>query len=261
MIFETIVVERNLNVAIISLNRPHVKNALNRKMVEELLTALDQLDQDDEIRVIVITGKGSSFCSGRDLEEAREMAKIGLVERRFAYHRMAELMAKISKVSKPIIAAVQGYALAGGCGLAASCDIVVASEDAMFGVPEVKVGLAPGTVTPPLFRSIGCKRATEMLLTGETLDAQEGDRIGLVNKVVPKDKLIESAIELAQKIVASSPIAIKIWKQAVSAQYDMDYARLLDHFSEIVTIGSFTRDASEGLAAFFEKRKPDWKDH
>jgi enoyl-CoA hydratase/carnithine racemase len=230
-------------------------------MVEELLTALDQLDQDDEIRVIVITGKGSSFCSGRDLGEAREMAKIDLVERRFAHLRMAELMAKISKVSKPIIASVQGYALAGGCGLAASCDLVVASEDAIFGVPEVKVGLVPGTVTPPLFRSIGRKKATEMLLTGEMLGAEEGYRIGLVNKIVHKDKLIESTIELAQKIVANSPTAIKIWKQAVSAQYDMDDTRLLDHFSEMVTIGSFTKDASEGLDAFFEKRKSDWQNH
>ncbi len=260
MEFGTIITESKDSVVIISLNRPQVKNALNRKMVEELLSALDEVESDDAMRVILIRGNGSSFCSGRDLDDAREMAKEDMLKRRFYYLRMAHLMAKIIKVTKPVIAAVQGHALAGGCGLAASCDLVIASEDAIFGVPEVKIGLAPGTVTAPLFRSVGHKKATELLLTGETIDAYEGCRIGLVNKVVAKEKLMESAFELAQKIAECSPIAIKIWKQAISSQYDSDCARLTENFAEIVTLSSFTADASEGLSAFLEKRKPRWQD-
>jgi enoyl-CoA hydratase/carnithine racemase len=259
MRFETIEIKRNRHIAIIHLNRPKVKNALNREMVEELLSALSELEQESEIRAIVLAGEGSSFCTGRDLTDARKMKNEDLVRRRFAYRRMAKLMTEISKITKPIIAAVQGYALGGGCGLAVSCDIVIASEDAVFGVPEVKIGLVPGTVTAPLFRSVGRKKATEMILTGETLDAHEGCAVGLINKVVAKEKLVESALELAEKIANCSPIAIKIWKQAVSAQYDSDYTRLTDNFAEIVTLSSSTADASEGLAAFLEKRKPEWQ--
>ena len=260
MRFGTIEIKRNRHIAIIYLNRPEVKNALNRKMIEELLSALSELEQESEIRVIVLTGKGSSFCTGRDLSDARKMKKEDLLRRRFAYQRMAQLITKISEIPKPVIAAVHGYVLAGGCGLAASCDLVVASEDAVFGIPEVKIGLAPGTVTAPLFRSVGRKKATEMFLTGETLDAYEGYRIGLVNKVVVKEKLVESTLELAKKIAGNSPVAIKIWKQTVNAQYGADYARLMNNFTEIVTLSSMTADASEGLAAFLEKRKPKWQD-
>ena len=261
MAFETISIQRDENVGVIKLNRPEVKNALNRQMVEELLTALGELEQDSEIRVIVITGNGSSFCTGRDLGDARKIGKEDVIGRRSAYQRMARLMVKISEIPKPVIAAVHGYALAGGCGLAASCDLVVASEDAVFGIPEVKIGLTPGTVTAPLFRSIGRKKATEMLLTGETLDANEGYRIGLVNKVVSKEKLMDLTLQLAKKIAGNSPVAIKIWKEAVHAQYDADYARLMNHFAEIVTLSSLTADASEGSEAFFGKRKPKWQGH
>ena len=254
----TIVVERKVYTAIINLNRPKVKNALSMQMVEELLVTLDRLQKDKKTRVIVITGKGSSFCTGRDLNDAKKIAKGDLVKRRFAYQRMAELMIKLSEATKPIIAAVQGYAMGGGCGLAASCDLIIASEDAVFGVPEVKIGLVPGTVTPPLFLSIGRKKASEMLLTGETLDAFEAFRIGLVNRVVPKQKLIESTLELAKKIAQNSPIAIKIWKQTVNHNYNANYAGLVNNFAEIVTLSSLTADASEGISAFFEKREPCW---
>lgn len=259
MRFGIIEIKRNRHIAVIHLNRPKVRNALNGEMVEALFSALNELDQDSKIRVIVLTGKGSSFCTGRDLNDAKKIAEEDLVKRRFAYQRMAELMIKLSEATKPIIAAVHGYAMGGGCGLAASCDLIIASEDAVFGVPEVKIGLVPGTVTPPLFLSIGRKKASEMLLTGETLDAYEALRIGLVNRVVPKEKLIESTLELAKKIAQNSPIAIKIWKQTVNHNYNANYAGLINNFAEIVTLSSLTADASEGLSAFFEKREPCWR--
>ncbi|RLB29562.1 MAG: crotonase [Deltaproteobacteria bacterium] len=240
------------------LNRPNTRNALNTCLVEEILYVLNKAESNESIVAMIITGKGKDFCSGRDLNEAHRLQTLPLQERRYAYYKIAELFNKIATLKIPTIAAVQGCAYAGGFALAAVCDILVATEDAKFCVPEGKIGVVPGTVTPPLFRALGPRKATELILTGDVLESKEALGIGFVNKVVSSDMLLETALSISERIASSSPTAIRMWKENVVGLERGDFRSFVFGFAEIVTLMSFSDDASEGLRAFVEKRRPKW---
>ena len=260
MDYETVLVERRENVGIIKLNRPRQRNALNAQLATDILNTLHELEDDTQIRVIVMMSAVSGvFCSGRDLAELASLREAEVLEQRKAFHKVAEIMLTIPAMKKMVIAAVSGYVLAGGCGLAACCDLVIAAEDAVFGMPEVNVGLFPLVVAPALMRSLGVKKCLELFSTGDRIDAHEAKRIGLVNSVVPVDKLEGAAMELAQKLTSNSQTALQLGKQAVYTMLDMEYAKAVRYGHEMISILATTEDAKEGATAFIEKRAPRWK--
>src|SRR6266540_6010242 len=204
MAFEYILVERDGPVGVITLNRPKQLNALSGPLMEELVAALEELDRDESIRAIVLTGGPNVFAAGADLKEFSVQTPISMLTR----SRVA-LWDRIKAISKPLIAAVSGFALGGGCELAMQCDIIVASETARFGQPEINVGLMPGAGgTQRLARTIGKAKAMELVLTGAPIDAETAERLGLVNTVVPADRVIEEAKALAVKIAAKPPLSV-----------------------------------------------------
>jgi enoyl-CoA hydratase len=259
MTYKNILVERAKPAAIITLNRPKQLNALSHEMLQEVSEALDELDADSSIRAIIITGSGDrAFAAGADIGElqALESAEDGSRHSRDA-HR---IIFKIEELSKPVIVAVNGYALGGGCELAMGGDIILASEDASFGQPEVNLGIIPGFGgTQRLPRLVGRTKALELIFTGERISASEAERIGLVNRVVPQDQLLAVAQHMARTIAEKAPLAIAIAKRAVyegleqspRAGNELEMRR----FGEAVG----TQDRREGTSAFLEKRRPDWK--
>ncbi|MFC2024710.1 enoyl-CoA hydratase/isomerase family protein [Chloroflexota bacterium] len=255
--YQTIIIERQGNIGILTLNRPSKNNALNTQLYKEIALGLIDFEKSDEVHVLLIRSNGKNFCVGRDLSEThsstwerRRNAKAG---------GFAKLASLLSTVRKPVIAAVQGAAVAGGCGLALSCDLVIASEDARFGVTAINVGLFCFGPSVPLCRSVGRKKSLELLLTGDLIDATEAKKIGLVNHVVPRERLEEAAMELANKLADKSPIAIQMGKQSFYAMADMEYAKALAYSEDLGLILASTPDAEEGIKAFLEKRTPNWK--
>lgn len=242
-------------MGIIQLNRPNVLNALNFELVAELAAALEALDGDSTINVIIVTGGKKVFAAGADLKEMSQATAVGLItSRRF------EIWDRIRKIAKPIIAAVSGFCLGGGNELAMNCDLIIASETAVFGQPEVNVGIMPGAGgTQRLPRIVGKTKAMEMILTGQSVSAEEAHRIGLVNKVVPVDSLMEEAKKMAKDIASKPPLSVRAAKQAILRAADttlevgLDYERML--FYPLFA----TEDAREGMRAFLEKRKPVFK--
>jgi enoyl-CoA hydratase len=255
MSYEYILVEKDGAVGIVTLNRPQQMNALASFVVKELTTALEALDQDAEIRVIILTGGEKVFAAGADI---KEMADAGPFDERLRT-RLA-YRDRINKISKPIIAAVSGYALGGGCELAMSCDIIVASESARFGQPEVNLGVIPGTGgTQRLTRTVGKYRAMEMVLTGEQISATEAQRYGLVNKVVPVELLLDEAKTMAKKIAAKSPLAVKLAKEAILKAFNAPLDEGLEFERKSFYLLFASEDQKEGMKAFMEKRKPEFK--
>jgi len=242
-------------MGIILLNRPNVLNALNFELMAELARALEALDSDSAINVIIVTGGEKVFAAGADLKEMYHATTVDLIiSRRF------ELWDQIRKTVKPIIAAVSGFCLGGGNELAMNCDIIIASETAVFGQPEVNVGIMPGAGgTQRLPRIVGKTKAMEMILTGQSISAEEAHRIGLVNKVVPVEDLMGETKKIAKEIASKPPISVRAAKQAILRATDttleigLDYERML--FYSLFT----TDDAREGMKAFLEKRKPVFK--
>jgi enoyl-CoA hydratase/carnithine racemase len=253
--FETILVSREEAAGRITLNRPEKRNALSLDLMTELIGSLEQLGTDRDVRAIVIEGAGKAFSAGHDLGE--------MVGREITFYQRlfdvcTELMETIHHVPQPVIAKVHGVATAAGCQLVAACDLVVAADDARFATPGVKIGLFCSTPMVPLSRAVGRKRALEMLLTGDFVDAATARDWGLVNRVVPPEQLDEAVIDLVDRITRSSPLTVGIGKEAFYAQIDLDEHRAYDLTKSVMSTNSLARDAQEGISAFLEKRPATW---
>jgi len=246
------------HIARVTINRPERRNAMSWDVITGLRKAAADAKADEDVRVVVLTGAGEqAFCAGADLTGMRGDA--GFVETHDARGELARLFHDFWGLGKPTIARVRGYALAGGFGLALSCDFVVAADDAQFGTPEINVGLWPYMITVPLMRSMPPKKALELMLTGRRVDAAEADRIGFVNRVVPVDELDRATDALANELASKSPAILKLGRDSFYAVWDQPATEALKLLHSMLTITSYTEDAAEGIAAFAEKRQPEWK--
>jgi enoyl-CoA hydratase len=255
--YETLLVDVQDGVGTVTLNRPEVRNALNQTMMGEIEAALRALEADAAARVIVLRGAGEkAFCAGADLRGVGDRGTT--LQARESFGGLARTLEAMARMRTPIIARVHGYALAGGCGLAAGCDIVVAADDAVFGLPEIKVGLLPLIVMAPILRAVGRKRAMLMILSGEQVSAREAHEMGLVSRVVPRAELDEAVGRLARTLAGYSPAALGLAKEAAATVSEMDYGGALRYLRELITLVALSDDAREGIAAFFEKRPPRW---
>lgn len=255
MAFNHLRLDRDSEIATITLARPERRNALSREMIGELTRALTELGADRTVRAIVLAAEGPVFCSGHDIAEMRGRDAAFY---RALFDECVVLMERIQEIPQPVVAAVQGLATAAGCQLAASCDLVVAAENAGFATPGVKIGLFCTTPMVALTRSIGRKRALEMLLTGRVVPAREAADWGLVNRVVPAGEVLESALELARQVAAAAPFTLALGKQAFYAQIDLDQAKAYGYAKEVMSLNALAGDAQEGFCAFLEKRPPVW---
>jgi len=259
--YRTIIVERRGYVALITLNRPEQLNTFDTKLAMELNQGLLEMDKDRQVRAIIIKGAGRAFCAGIDLNEFNKMASRSTLEIRDWIKLMDAHNITIANLGKPVIAAVHGAAVANGCGLAAACDLTVASEDAHFGTTAINVGLYCFGPSAPVSRCLGKKRSLELLLTGDIIDAEEAHRIGLVNKVVPFEKLEESAMNVAQKLASKSPVALQMGKTSFYKMLDMGYNEAATYLADEFTTLCSTEDAKEGVSAFLNKRQPKWNEY
>jgi enoyl-CoA hydratase len=255
MSYQLVIVTKQYGYAIAQLNRPEVLNALNVQLMVELVDALEALDKDDDVRCIILMGNEKAFAAGADIKEMAEASAIDMLTRdQFARWD------RIRKLKKPIIAAVSGFALGGGCELMMSCDMVIASETAKFGQPEINIGVMPGAGgTQRLTRAVGKVKAMEMVLTGRMISADEGLRWGLINKVVPVEYYLEEAKAWATEIASKPPVAIKLAKEAVLKSFDTTIEGGLEFERKNFYLLFASDDQKEGMRAFAEKRKAEWK--
>ena len=254
---QLVIVERQAEqrTALVRLNRPKQLNALNAATMDALCAALEERDRDEAVRAIVVTGNERAFAAGADIGEMAGATPIDML----ASNRIGQ-WDRVRRISKPVIAAVNGWCLGGGCELAMTLDLIVAGEGAKFGQPEINIGVIPGAGgTQRLTRAIGKSRAMEMILAGEPMDAREAERRGLVARVVPDELLVEDSLALAAKIAEKSPIALRLAKEAVNAAYEMGLTDALAHERRLFYLLFASEDQKEGMAAFLEKRKPDFK--
>ncbi|UCF59397.1 MAG: enoyl-CoA hydratase/isomerase family protein [Candidatus Bathyarchaeota archaeon] len=258
MEFTNLLYEKKDGIATITINRPKALNALNEETLPEFLSSLENAEKDENVRVIVITGAGEkAFCAGLDLKTVKDISVIKAVET----SRLGQkLTLAIEELGKPVIAAINGYALGGGLELAMACDISIASENARIGQTEVNVGLIPGWGgTQRLPRLVGKGIAKELIFTGKMIDAKTAERLGLINMVVPPEKLKSAVEELAKVIMSKPPIAIKLAKELINSSIETDQGTGLVHEAEAFGILASTEDYKEGVSAFIEKRKPEYK--
>ena len=259
MNYETLICRKEEGIAVVVLNRPKQLNALSLRMKEELGDVFEELERDEEVKVVILTGGDKAFCAGADIKE-RSTMQMTQGEFYFERRKSHAFYCKIENCEKPVIAAVSGVAVGGGCELALVCDLRIASDSARFGLPEVKIGMIPAAGgTQRLPRLIGVTRAKGLLYTGESVDAQEAYRIGLVNRVVPVDRLMEEATSLARKLADYPPLSVKFMKRAVNTGMQLDLASALDYESHIAAMLGSSEDRIEGFKAFVEKRKPVFK--
>ena len=258
MSYENLLLEYLGEIAIIKLNRPKALNALNHSTLQELATALDEIGHNQEIRVVLLTGTGEkAFVAGADILQMKDFDPFQA--RNFAMFGQA-VFRQLEALPQPVIAVVNGYALGGGCELALACDIRLASENAKFGQPEVTLGLTAGFGgTQRLPRLVGAGVASELLLSGDIIDAYEALRVGLVNHVYPPDMLMEAALAMAQRIAGQAPKAVQLTKRAIQTGSNMDLDSALAYEAELFGLVASTEDQKEGCRAFLEKRKPDFK--
>ncbi|MBM3469706.1 MAG: enoyl-CoA hydratase [Armatimonadetes bacterium] len=255
MAYSNILVDQFDAVAVITLNRPKVLNALNRETMDDLAAALDAIETDDNVRCVVLTGGERAFAAGADVNE-------------FASATPAEMLAgyrfeqweRVRKFSKPIIAAVRGFALGGGCELAMACDMIIAGDGARFGQPEINIGIIPGAGgTQRLTRAAGKARAMDLILTGRPISATDAQAIGLVTRVVPDEAVLDEARALAVQIASKPPVAVRMAKDAILKAFDTTLEGGLDYERKAFYLLFATEDKTEGIRAFLEKRAPNWK--
>ena len=255
MSYENIGYTTEGHIALITLNRPQRRNALSLQLMQELIDCLSTIGGRRDLRVVILAAAGKVFCSGHDLSE---MVGRDIDEYRTLFSVCTELMTKLQSIPQPVIAEVQGIATAAGCQLVASCDLAVAAEEAAFATPGVKIGLFCTTPMVALSRAVGRKRALEMLLTGELIDAHRAAEWGLVNRVVAAGQLQAETRQLAQRIAEASDLVVALGKQAFYTQIDLDQQKAYAYAQEVMTMNSLANDAREGISSFLEKRTPCW---
>lgn len=253
---DQVTVERRLPAAIVTLNLPDQRNPLSATLMRALSDELKVIAKDDEIRVVVIRGAGKVFSSGHNL---REMTGRALDEQREIFEVCTEMMQTVQQIPQPVIAQVHGVAAAAGCQLVATCDLAVAADSTVFLTPGVRIGLFCSTPMVALSRNVGRKRAMEMLLTGEPIDAPTALEWGLINRSVPADQLEAEVWKFVEKLAASSPLTMGIGKQAFYEQIDVPQAQAYSLMSETMATNAVARDAQEGIDAFLTKREPIWQ--
>ncbi|MGD9216034.1 MAG: enoyl-CoA hydratase-related protein [Desulfobacteraceae bacterium] len=250
MAYENIIFEKEESVATITFNRPEAMNALNNRTRSEFAAAIAEVAEDDDVKVLILTGSGKAFVAGSDIKEFNKTTP-------FAAHNIKRLGEMVEKLEKPVIAAVNGFCLGGGCEIAMGCDIIIASEKAKFGQTEINIGIIPGGGgTQRLQRLIGPCRAKELIFTGDIIRAQEADRIGLVNRVVPLEELMPTAKSLAMKIATKSAAALKLAKSAINRGMQTNLESGLKYEYELYSLSLSLEDKVEGVNAFLEKRAP-----
>ena len=245
-------------IARVTIDRPERRNAMSFTVMQGLAEAMERARDDDVVRVVVLTGEGDkAFCAGADLGGIAAAA--GAAALHEGRGRLAELFRTMWGMGKPVIARVRGYALAGGFGLALACDFVIAADDAQFGTPEIDVGLWPYMITVPLVRSMPPKKVLELMLTGRRVKAEEAERIGFVNRVVPVDELDAAVDELAATLASKSPLIMRWGRNSFYRVLEMKADEALDYLQSMLSLTTSTEDAAEGVTAFVEKRRPEWK--
>lgn len=258
MTYKDILFSTEGSIATLSLNSPKTINALSKRMISEMIDALTKVSFDESVKVIIIKATGNNFCAGHNLSE---MVDSGVKEYKFIFDQCTKMMQLIHEIPQPVIAQVQGIATAAGCQLAAWCDLVIASEDAKFSTPGVKIGLFCSTPMVAISRAIGRKMALEMLLTGRNFPAQEAKELGLVNRVVPLEELNSVTEELAKKISEASRFALSIGKQGFYAQVDQTDDKAFHFAKHTIVMNNLSEDAQNGIKSFLEKKPPvKWKD-
>ena len=255
MQYQNLLHSREGHLGIITLNRPERRNALSLELMLELIGCLDELSADASVRAIILAAAGKVYSSGHDLSQ---MVGRTVNDYRRIFDVCTELMTKIQSIPQPVIAQVQGVATAAGCQLVATCDLAIASEQAQFATPGVRIGLFCTTPMVALSRAVGRKRAMEMLLTGKMVDAHDAAEWGLVNRVVPADQLESETRQLACRIAEASSFTVALGKQAYYTQIDLDQPKAYAYAKEVMTMNSLAQDAQEGISAFLEKRAACW---
>ena len=253
--YQTILFDTDGQIAIVTLNRPQRRNALSLELMAELIECLNEIGRDRALRVVLLRATGKVFSSGHDLSE---MVGRDINEYRQVFDVCTELMTRVQSIPQPVIAEVQGIATAAGCQLVATCDLAVASNQASFATPGVKIGLFCTTPMVALSRSIGRKRALQMLLTGEMISAATAAEWGLVNMVVPAAELAEESRKLATRIAEASSLVVALGKQAFYTQIDLDQQKAYAYSKEVMRMNSLAADAQEGISAFLGKRRACW---
>ncbi len=253
--YENIVTRVEGRVGVAQLNRPKALNALNRELMTELMTALEAFDADPAVGCMVVTGSARAFAAGADIKEMADATPARMMTGSFI-----DLWDRLQRIGKPVIAAVSGFALGGGCELAMACDMIVASETAQFGQPEINLGVIPGAGgTQRMTLAVGKALAMEMVLNGRYLSADEALRYGLVNRIYPVEVYLEEAVRLANEIAARAPVALRLAKEAVNAAFEMPLRAGLDHERRLFYLLFSTDDQKEGMDAFINKRPAQWK--
>jgi enoyl-CoA hydratase/carnithine racemase len=256
MSYENICFASEGNIALVTLNRPQRRNALSLALMQELIDCLSEIGSRRDLRAVILAANGTVFSAGHDLSE---MVGRDVSEYRRLFDVCTELMEKLQSIPQPVIAEVQGIATAAGCQLVTTCDLAIASEDAAFATPGVRIGLFCTTPMVALSRAIGRKRALEMLLTGELIDAHRAADWGLVNRVVAADRLRAETRQLAGRIAQASDMVVALGKQAFYTQIDLDQPKAYAYAKEVMSTNALAQDAQEGISSFLEKRTPCWR--
>jgi enoyl-CoA hydratase len=253
MSFENILLEKEDGIATITFNRPDALNALNNQTRAEFYSAMKDVAADNNIKVVILTGAGRAFVAGSDIKELKQTTSLDA-------HNIHRLGMVVEKMEKPVIAAVNGFALGGGCEIVMACDIIIASDKARFGQPEINLGIIPGGgATQRLPRLVGVCKAKELILTGDIIKAEEAEKIGLVNRVVPGENLMATAKEIAKKIASKSQATVRLAKDVINKGMQTSLETGLDYEREIYSLCLTLEDKEEGINAFIEKREPQFK--
>jgi enoyl-CoA hydratase/carnithine racemase len=243
----------------LTINRPDQRNALNGPVIERLLQGLERAGADPVVRCVVLTGAGDrAFCAGADLTSTMA-PDVGRVDQHHRRGQIADVLVAVARHPLPVVARVNGAALAGGFGLMLACDLVVAADDIEVGTPEVNLGLWPFMISAVIQRNVPRKVAVEMMLTGRRLSAAEAERWGMVNRLVPRIRLDEAVEELVNDLASKSPVAVRLGKESFYRAQDMPFEEALDYLNAMLTVDLESEDVAEGVSAFLEKRKPEWK--